>query len=251
MHITTEGLVLRETNYKESDKILTVLTRSDGKRTVKARGCRRKNSRLAASAQLLVYSDMTLFEYRDYWSLDEADSLDQFWGVKSDIELLALASYCAEVMETVAEEGRQEPGLMPLILNTLYALDKLKKPQALVKAAYELKLLSLAGYEPLLDGCAECGLTDPVEPRLDLVEGVLHCGRCQADAGRSLPLTGSALAAMRHVVYGDPKRLFSFRLDGGGQTCMSRVCESFLLSQLDRGFRTLDFYRQLTTPHQT
>lgn len=251
MHMTTEGLVLREVNYKESDKILTVLTRSDGKRTVKARGCRKKNSRLTASAQLLVYSDMTLFEYRDYWSLDEANSLDQFWGVKSDIERLALASYCAEVMETVAEEGRSEPGLLSLILNTLYALDKLQKPLALVKAAYELKLLSLVGYEPLLDACALCGLTEPKEPRLNLVEGVLYCGRCrkQDDLGRSMPLTGSALAAMRHVVYGDPKRLFSFRLDGEGMKCMSKVCESFLMAQLDRGFRTLDFYHQLTAPH--
>ena len=52
MHITTQGLVLRETSYKEADKILTVLTREGGKRTVKARGCRRKGIPLAASAQL-------------------------------------------------------------------------------------------------------------------------------------------------------------------------------------------------------
>ena len=62
MHVQTQGLVLRETNYKEADKILTVLTKEGGKRTVKARGCRRKNSPLAASAQLLVWSDMTLFD---------------------------------------------------------------------------------------------------------------------------------------------------------------------------------------------
>ena len=60
MHISTQGLVLREVNYKESDKLLTVLTAEGGKRTVKARGCRRKGSPLAAAAQLLVYSDMTL-----------------------------------------------------------------------------------------------------------------------------------------------------------------------------------------------
>ena len=70
MHVKTQGLVLREVKYKESDKILTVLTAEGGKRTVKARGCRRRDSRVAASAQLLVYSEMTLFEYRDFWSMD-------------------------------------------------------------------------------------------------------------------------------------------------------------------------------------
>ena len=44
MHVVTQGLVLREVSYKETDKILTVLTREGGRRTVKAQGCRRKNS---------------------------------------------------------------------------------------------------------------------------------------------------------------------------------------------------------------
>ena len=105
MHISTQGLVLREVNYKESDKLLTVLTAEGGKRTVKARGCRRKGSPLAAAAQLLVYSDMTLFEYRDYFTLNEAESLQQFWRVRSDLERLSLASYFAEVMEAVAVEA--------------------------------------------------------------------------------------------------------------------------------------------------
>ena len=151
MHISTQGLVLREVNYKESDKLLTVLTAEGGKRTVKARGCRRKGSPLAAAAQLLVYSDMTLFEYRDYFTLNEAESLQQFWRVRSDLERLSLASYFAEVMEAVAVEGRPDPPALSLILNSLYALDRLNRPLELVKAAFELKLMCLEGYEPLLD----------------------------------------------------------------------------------------------------
>ena len=60
-----------------------------------------------------------------------------------------------------------------------------------------------------------------------------------------MPLTGAALAALGHIVGGDPKRLFSFRLD---ETSMARLCaasEAYLLTQLERGFRTLDFYKTL------
>ena len=246
MHIVTQGLVLRETNYKEADKILTVLTREGGKRTVKARGCRRRNSPLAASAQLLVWSDMTLFEYRDYISLNEAEVLELFWGVRRDVEKLALCSYFAEVAEAVAEEGRPDQALLSLLLNSIYALDRLNKPPALVKAAFELRLLCVAGYEPLLDVCALCGEEAPAQPRLDLGEGVLCCAACRTEAGEgaAVPLEGGALAAMRHIVYGDPKRLFSFRLEGAGLSCLSHVCQRFLTTQLDRGFRTLDFYQQ-------
>ncbi len=247
MHITTQGLVLREVSYKEADKILTVLTPDGGKRTVRARGCRRKGSPIAACAQLLVYSDMTLFEYKDYYSLNEGTSLQQFWGVKADVEKLALGSYFAEVMEAVAEEGRGDPALLSLILNSLYALDKLNKPQAQIKAAYELRLMGLAGYEPLLDGCAVCGRPEPGEPWLSLPEGVLCCAGCRGEAGEGpfLPLTDGTLAAMRHVAYGSAKRLFSFPAEAAVLECMGRVCEEFLVRQLDRGFRTLEFYRQL------
>ena len=246
MHITTQGLVLRETAYKEADKLLTVLTAEGGKRTVKARGCRRKSSPLAAAAQLLVYSDMTLFEYRDRFTLSEAESIRQFWHMKSDVELLALGSYFAEVMEAVAVEGRPDPAGLSLILNSLHALDQMNKPQALVKGAFELKLMSLEGYEPLLDACAVCGAPEPKEPRLDLAEGVLHCAACGLGDGAGRTLDESSLAAMRHVVYGDPKRLFSFPMDAPGMARMSTACEDFLRTQLDRGFRTLDFYHRLT-----
>ena len=247
MHIQTRGLVLRETNYKESDKILTVLTQEGGRRTVKARGCRRRGSRLAAAAQLLVYSEMTLFEYRGLCTLDEAESLEQFRGLRGDLTLLALGSYFAEAAEAVSVEGRGDPALLSLVLNALYALDTLKKPPALVKAAFELRLMCLAGYEPLLDACAICGRPEPEAPKLHLQEGVLCCGGCrrQAGEGGAAPLTPGALAAMRHVVYGDPKRLFSFRLDPGGLASMGAACEGFALTQLERGFRTLDFYKEL------
>ena len=251
MHMKTRALVLRETNYRESDKLLTVLTQEGERRTVKARGCRRRGSRLAASAQLLVYSEMTLFEYRDFCTMDEAESLAQFRGLRSDLTLLALASYFAEMMETVSVEGRSDPALLPLILNALYALDTLKKAPVLVKAAFELRLMCLAGYEPLLEACAVCGRPDPEAPRLLLSEGILCCGGCRpagAAAGPALPLTPGCLAAMRHVAYGDPKRLFSFRLDPASQAAMSAACEAFALTQLERGFRTLDFYKELAGP---
>ena len=123
MHISTQGLVLREVNYKESDKLLTVLTAEGGKRTVKAGPP--EGSPLAAAAQLLVYSDMTLFEYRTT-SPSTRRSPSSSSGASDPIwRGLSLASYFAEVMEAVAV-GRPDPMALSLILNSLYALDRLE-----------------------------------------------------------------------------------------------------------------------------
>ena len=247
MRFTTQGIVLREVPYREADKILTILTRDFGKRTVKAPGCRRKTSKLTAASQLLVYSDMTLYERGEFTTLGEADPLEQFWGVREDIELLALASYFAEVTESAAQEGEACPELLSLLLNSLYALDTLKKPKELVKAAFELRLLCLTGYEPLLDGCAVCGVPEPENARLNLSQGVLHCAACRSAVGGgvSMPLSPAALAAARHIVGGNPKKLFSFALPAGSMGELGAAAEAFLMTQQERGYRTLDYYKGL------
>ena len=247
MRLTTQGIVLRETNYKEADKILTVLTRDWGKRTVKARGCRRKNSKLTAASQLLVYSELTLSERGEFTTLTEADPLEQFWSVRQDLETLALASYFAEVAEASAQEGETCPELLSLLLNCLYALDTLKKPRALVKAVFELRLLCLTGYEPLLDACAVCGAPEPLRARLPLSQGVLCCAACRGrlGGGVSMPLSPGALAAARYIVLGPPKKLFSFALAEESLRRLGQATEAFLMTQQERGFRTLDYYKQL------
>ena len=47
-YIVTRGVVLRETETRDADKILTVLTAEQGKIAVIARGARRKSCKFAA-----------------------------------------------------------------------------------------------------------------------------------------------------------------------------------------------------------
>lgn len=247
MHLTTKGLVLREVNYKEADKILTVLTAEEGKLTVSARGCRKKGNHLTAACQLLVWSEMTLYEYQGRWAVKEAVSERQFGGVRSDLEKLALASYFAEVAEALAEDGQPEPGLLSLVLNSLHAMEKLDLPLRHIKAAFEWKAMALAGYEPMADGCAICGCEPPEEPRIHLGEGVVHCAACRGEVGDgiSMPLSNAALSALRHVIWGEPKRLFSFKIDETSLRQLADASEAYLMTRLERGFRTLDFYKSL------
>ncbi len=248
MHITTKALVLREVDYKESDKILTLFTQGQGKLTASARGCRRKGSAIAAGCQLLAWSEMVLYDYQGRWSVKEAAVERLFQGVRDDIARLALGCYFAEAAELLAVEGEENPELLSLILNSLHALDKMpEKPLPLVKAAFEWKAMALAGYEPLIDGCDVCGAEPPEEPRFHLREGVLHCAGCRGQVGEgiSMPLSLQALSALRHIVYGDPKRLFSFRLEGEPLKQLADGAEAYLYTQLERGFRTLDYYKNL------
>ncbi|MEG2221676.1 MAG: DNA repair protein RecO [Oscillospiraceae bacterium] len=245
----TRGLILRETPTKEADKILTVLTAELGKIGVIARGVRRKSCKYAAAAQLLTYAELTLYHRKDWFLLDDGTTVEQFAGLRQDLELLALGSYFAELTEAVTHAEVPAPESLPLLLNALYALEKLHRPPALVKAAFELRLMRIAGYEPLVDGCVVCGAGEPREPRLDVRQGVLRCRACgEKGEGLSLPLDDGSLAALRHAVHGDPKRLYSFALDGAALGRLSAAAEAFCMAQMERDFRTLDYYKLIKLP---
>ena len=244
----TCGLVLRETVTRDADKILTVLTPDRGRLSVIARGARRKGSRVAAACQLLAYSEMTLYEKGRWTMLDAADTIELFDGLRQDLTALSLAAYFAELTEAVSDGSGD---VLPLLLNALYALSALKKPPQLVKPAFQFRLMALAGYEPMADGCALCGAPQPENPMLDVVHGVVHCGKCREKGGLSLPLTASGLAALRYVLYGDPRRLYSFSLPPEGPRALNHAADAYVSAQLERSFRTLDYYKTILPQEET
>lgn len=244
-HTVVKGIVLRESDSKESDKILTVLTDKLGKITVVAKGARSRRSKFGAATQYLAYGEWVLSEKHGWQYLTEASTIELFDGVRGDIELLSLASYFAELVTFVASDDIEAGTLLSLLLNALYALGTLHRPQELVKAAFELRLMAEIGFEPLLDSCCACGMDEPAESVLDLQGGTLLCRACAREGGAFALLTRGALQACRHVLYGDTKRLYSFSLQPHDLQCFSYATQTYLHTMLDRKFHTLDFYRSL------
>ena len=246
MYKTLHGLILREVKYKESSKILTILTEEEGKISAQARGVLRKGSKSTASAQLLVWSELTLSEYRGRYTLTEGSVLEDFAALRTEIADYALGCYFAELMEAVSDEDSPNPELLRLGLNALFALSRRLYPAEHIKAVFELRLMCLAGFAPAVDRCADCGTCAPDRPRLSLGGGGVFCTGCAPPVpGKSLPLCQASLAAMRHVVGAEAKKVFSFTLGDDSAGRFYRACEEYALTQLDRRFSTLDYWRAI------
>ena len=248
MYLTIQGLVLRVTAYNDTDALLTLLTPDHGKLTVKVRGLRRKNSPFIAQCQLLVFSEFTLFEYRSMYTVNEAQTIELFTPLRRDLQKLSLGTYFAQAAELLSQEDLPNPELLSLVLNSLYVLSNLNIPEALVKAVFELRGACLAGYAPDLYGCHRCG--NPFPDRFDLSEGRLECSGCRdhTSTGIRMPITPSMLETMHYITTCDAKRLFSFQAGEDTLESLASVTESYLTTQLERGFSTLDFYKSLLVP---
>lgn len=246
MYLTVRGLVLRVTAYNDNDALLTLLTADQGKLTVKARGLRRKNSPLIAPCQLLAYGEFTLFEYRDMYTINEAHSIDLFSALRKDLAKLSLGTYFAQVAEVVSQEDMPSPELLALVLNCLHVLTSRDIPLTQIKAVFELRCACIAGYTPDLHGCYACGTAQA--ERFDISEGKLECVRCRSFASQSirLPVSAGVLESMRYICSCDSKKLFSFTSGVDTLEMLSGISESYLTTQLERGFSTLDFYKTVS-----
>ena len=242
MYLKTKGLVLRFTPYKDADAILNVLTADHGLMTFKAGGVRKNQSTLKSACQLLCYSEFTVFEKSGRYTIREASAIEMFPTLRGDLEKLSLASYFAQVAEVLSQEDAPQEEILPLTLNAIYALCKLELPKELIKAVFELRALSVSGFQPDLSGCAVCG--KPFPDRFNVSEGCLVCSTC-AGAGLRLPISVGVLEAMRHIVSCESKKIFSFTLDAASVSQLSGVTEAYLLTQFERGFSALDFYKSL------
>lgn len=241
MHLTTQALVLREVNYKESDKILTLLTKEMGKVTASARGCRKKSSLISAGCQQLVWSQFVLYEYKGRWTVKEVAVEEEFKALPQDFLRFSLACYFAEVSELLAIEELPQQDLLSLLLNSLYVLEKRRDlPVNMIKSVFELRAVCQSGYQPMLDGCSFCESETPLLPQLSLENGTIHCHHC---GGKGFPLTGNTLAALEYITNAPPKEIFNFTMDHFHT--LADLSEKYLLTQLDRPFKTLDFYKKM------
>ncbi len=245
MYLTVQGLVVRVTEYKERDSLLTLLTGEQGRITVKVRNLRRRNNPLAVACQLLALSEFTLFEYKDSYVVNDAHVVELFQGLRQDVKKLALATYFSQVAALISQEDFPSWELQPLVLNCLYALTNLNISEHKIKSVFELRCACLAGFMPDLSGCHDCGNTE--SDYIDITAGQLECSGCRSMAlgGIRMPLSQGMLSAMRYICACDAKKIFSFSLNEEALESLSGVTEAYLMTQLERGFSSLDFYKSL------
>jgi len=244
MRATIDGIVLRG-RALEGNRVLTILTAEKGLITAFANRANTVRSGLAASTEVLSYSRFVLFSHRGRTVADKADANRIFFGIRQDFGKLCLASYFAQLSAELLTTDEPAPEPLRLLLNALHYLEDGSRDQRLLKGLYELRLLTLTGFMPDLVGCRFCSEYESAEMYFFPREGDIVCGECFRENSPTggLNLSAGVLAAMRHIIYSPPERLFSFTLGGSALDELVRVSEQYLLSKAERSFSALDLYK--------
>lgn len=245
--LTLKGLVLRERSKGENDKYLDILTDSAGLIEVAARGVKKQNAKNASVSQLFSYASYSISESHGRYTVNSAEPIRSFFEVSGDIEKFALANYFAEMTLFVATEERTNYEVLRLILNTLHFLALGSRENLMLKAVFELRLLSEIGLVPNLIGCCECLKYADTNMLFDLKNGRLFCENCFGP--RELydveMLDNRLLHAVRFIALTDMERLFSLKVPKEYLIRLSNITERYAEIQLGKRFATLNFYKSL------
>ena len=252
--IKVKGIVTRAVQYKENDKILTVLTAELGRISVYCHGAKSNKSKFLTNCRLFCYSEFVLTRKKDFYYIKEADYLEAFFDIVNSMDKLFLGQYFLEIINEISVEGERHDGLLRLVLNSLYALSNNLASFETIKSAFELRACVEMGVSPYLQGCRDCGVVQEGTVYFDVLSGNTVCKDClfkesealgeQRGAGIYLPASPSVIAALQYVENTKIERLFSFQLAEDNLATFCNITEKYLLSQVGKSFVTLDLYKE-------
>lgn len=143
--LRTQAIVLRRTNYGESDRILNLIT-PEGKLAVLARGVRKEKSRLAGSIELFSIADVVIHQGRSsLGTLTGAKMLNFYGNIINDLARLEFASSCLKKIDRVSEHT-ENPDFFSLLRQTLAGLHN-GLAEELITTWFTLNLAHASGEE--------------------------------------------------------------------------------------------------------
>jgi DNA repair protein RecO (recombination protein O) len=244
-YLNIKGIVIREVNVGEADKIITLLTKQKGKITVSAKGARRPKSSFAAGTQFLSYSDFMLFSGKDMYSLNSCDIIEPFYEIRNDMEKLTYAAHFVELVNDTVQENQPAGKVLQLFLNTLHMLAKTQKQPELLARIFELRLLTIDGYTPYVRGCTVCGRDDCESYSFSFLKCGLICDCCSNQDPFAIELSSGSIKALTYIVYSKIEELFSFNVSQEVLDELEKIMRRYLRERLEKDYTKLDFLKQL------
>ena len=198
--IQTENtaIVLRRVNYRDNDRMVTLLSPSRGRIEAIIRNCRKPKSHNLNAAELFALGDYMVIESGGHMTVTSVHLIETFYPLRADYDRLTCGVWLLGLAEAVAEPEQDEQELFMLLLHTLSRLAFSDQPWKPLLSGFLLHFSACQGFKPRLNHCSLCGKRLGDEPPLffDPADGGVVCGSCRRN-GNQVSLSPAQLRWMR------------------------------------------------------
>ncbi len=244
-------LVLRRRDVADADRLLTVLTPSEGKIELLAKGVRKTVSRKAGHLEPFTHAQVMVAQARTWDLITEATTVESFRYLREDLDAISHASYVCELVDAFSDQGDENRPLWELALFALRQLDEAAAPPAPAPSAnllrwFDLHLLSLVGFQPQLFTCLGCDAAiEPGANFFSIGEGGVFCARCGPLRSDVEAIPVDALKVLRYLQSQPWQEIKRLSVRPAVAHHVDVLLLRYLSHVLERRLRSTDFLRRL------
>ncbi len=248
------AIVLRSLDYGESDRIITFYTDDFGKLTGIAKGARRSKRRFPNALELFSLSNI-LFSIRSGGGMaliESCDVINHYSGIRANLEKTLVASYFIDLTAQFTSEGKKNRNLFQLLQNSLEIIDAGNCSDTITRL-FELHLLKLKGFEPVLDRCIICKtpvneieIAYRTRPLLfSLSGGGIKCPKCNSDNKHSIPISIGTIMTLLMGKEMEISKIHRLTLSSQAAEESKKVLVSFIQHLLGKDLKSLDVINKI------
>ena len=180
---STSALVLRRAEWRDYDRMVTLITPEYGRMEAVARGCRKPRSPLINAAEPFTCGEYQILRVHDRNTISQCRITDDFFALRSDYDRLTHGAYWLRLLEEVVVEGEPCEALFQMTLRALTYLTHSDLPPSLLTAMFEMQLWRMTGFAPNMEECVVCRApASGATLRFDARRGGCVCAVCGAGA---------------------------------------------------------------------
>lgn len=243
--IKVRGIVIAEAAMGDKDKRLTVLTAESGRITVMAKGAKSAKAKHAACAQLFCYSEFVLDLSHSFYYIREAEIIESFYDLRTNMDALSYASIMLEMSRVFALDGEDNTLLMHLLLRGLYRMLKTDTDYNLISLVFMMRLACEHGFLPELHACLQCGKAYEGEQgwAFSIPKGGLLCPACHKNTERIL--RSGSVSALTYIAEAPIDKVYLFRLEPTLIQEITPLIRQYVTNHAGIHLNSLDFVQSI------
>jgi DNA repair protein RecO (recombination protein O) len=238
-----EGIVIRNMDYGENNKIITIYTRHNGKMSIMVRGAKKMNSRFSSITQLFSHGEFVLFKTSSMGTLNQSETIESHRKLRENLHMSAYSAYVVELIDRVVPEFDPNEMMFEQLKASLVAIES-GKEAAIVLHIMEMKMLAIAGYLPQLEACVSCGQHES-EMAISITQGGILCSNCYHSDLHLIRISGSTLKMLRLFQRIDLRRLGTIEVKAETLKQLKMVMRAFMDHFIDIRLKSRSFLDQM------
>ena len=228
--IKVKGIVIKEINYSDNDKIITVLTDDLGLITCMAKGAKKVSSSLLASCQYLVYSEFILFKGTNFYHVNSSSVINTFYKLRTDFDKLSEVFELTKLLTVVTSEHSETKEILTLFLNTLFVFEKMDKLYTI--DIFKIRLLKLIGFAPDITKCNKC-ISDLKDTKnsisYNFVYNFFICSNCLKENNKVyIDISYKVFMNIVYIMYSKEEKIFNIILDNTSEKQIKKFSSNFV-----------------------